>query len=717
MKTFKRYLLSYLLTLFLPVGILSIVISQIVLHYCVNQLLDSNAAALRQLDISISMQVTQFNAYAVQTTRRTEFSSRNLEKAGAFYDVQQTLLQWQITNTLMDNVYFFNTEEDVVYSYNMVNPGEKVYRYRLADAGFDQERVLQLLDGSADSPWLAAQKEGKSALIYAAYARKDTATQNGLLFNIDIEALQALMDSSAMYASSVTYLCDSAGNVLYSSDPSDAIIRGQIQHLISLSEDRGLATLNGKTVLYARLSAPEQGLIFLNTVPQEVAYAPLSRLWGMFFVGLLIIFALGGTMIALVMRVNYLPIRNLEKDVMATEVLSDPTDDAVLNVRKALRAIQQNNSVITQRSVALSKERLILRLLLGRYDTKEAFNTDGEALSLRLSGDAWRILIARGIGVGCEEEDFALRLVQAIRSLMDSEQMQLYLEVPENHMVIFIIAGDAVASTESVEDALRIQGLDVQADMSRRCDGTVQLANAWVQIMQPARNNDSTSSAAVSEFCEALRNALEFGEAERILFAMESLRNMLNAELDRTAAAQLCTDVLYLVRRWMEQREDKAGVQSIRTLAEAFIVSPLPPHDACNQLFSQIMELLAPRLVPQEQEENNLIQRIETYLSENYRDADFTVQRAADHFQLSISNLSHYFKNHVGVSVSEYVERLRMHAAQEMLAKTDYSVGQIASEIGYAQPATFMRAFKKVCGMSPTAYRNLTQEQRLHDNS
>ena len=112
-----------------------------------------------------------------------------------------------------------------------------------------------------------------------------------------------------------------------------------------------------------------------------------------------------------------------------------------------------------------------------------------------------------------------------------------------------------------------------------------------------------------------------------------------------------------------------------------------------------------------------MIQRIETYLSENYRDADFTVQRAADHFSLSISNLSHYFKNHVGVSVSEYVERLRMHAAQEMLAKTDYSVGQIASEIGYAQPATFMRAFKKVCGMSPTAYRNLTQEQRLHDNS
>lgn len=717
MKTFRRYLLSYLLTLFLPVGILSIVISQIVLHYCANQLLDNNAAVLRQLDTSVSMQVTQFNAYAIQTTQRTEFSRRKLEKAGGFYDAQRTLLQWQITNTLMDNVYFFNTEDDPVYAYNMVNSGEKVYRYRLAAAGFNKEKVMQLLDGNAESPWLAAQNDRRSALLYAAYARIDTATQNGLLFSIDTDALQALMDGAAVYVSAATYLCDSAGNIIYTADPLNDAIRSQVQYLISMPEDRGLATLEGKTVLYARLAAPEHGLIFLNTVPQQVAYAPLSRLWGMFFAGLLVIFALGGTMIALVMRVNYIPIRNREKDVMAADVLSDPTDDAVLNVRKALRAIQQNNSAITQRSVALSKERLILRLLLGRYDTKEAFNADGEALSLRLCGDAWRILITRGTGSSCEEEDFALRLVQAIRSLMDGEQMQLYLEVPENHMVIFIIAGDAVASTKYVETALHEQGLDVQADMSRCCDGTVQLANAWVQIMQPVRNNDAASTAAVSEFCEALRNALEFGEAERILFAMESLRNMLNAELDRTDAAQLCNDVLYLVRRWMEQHEDKAGVQSIRALAQAFIVSSLPPRDASNQLLDQVMELLAPRLTPQEQEENNLIQCIENYLSENYRDADFTVQRAADHFQLSISNLSHYFKNHVGVSVSEYVEQLRMHAAQEMLTSTDCSVGQIANEIGYAQPATFMRAFKKVCGMSPTAYRNMAQEQMLHGNS
>ena len=52
----------------------------------------------------------------------------------------------------------------------------------------------------------------------------------------------------------------------------------------------------------------------------------------------------------------------------------------------------------------------------------------------------------------------------------------------------------------------------------------------------------------------------------------------------------------------------------------------------------------------------------------------------------------------------------------EGVTQTDSSVSQIASEVGYAQPATFMRAFKKVSGMSPTAYRTMAREQAARGN-
>ena len=73
---------------------------------------------------------------------------------------------------------------------------------------------------------------------------------------------------------------------------------------------------------------------------------------------------------------------DLERDVIASDVLSKPTNDAVQNVRKAIQTMQQNNSLIVRHSAALAKERFILRLLLGGYASTEAFNADSEALSL-----------------------------------------------------------------------------------------------------------------------------------------------------------------------------------------------------------------------------------------------------------------------------------------------------------------------------------------------
>lgn len=710
MKTFRRYLTSYLLTLFLPIGILSIVISQIVLHYCANQLLDSNAAALRQLDITVSMQVTQFNAYALQTTQRSEFTSSKLERTGTFYDVQRTLLQWQMTNTLMNDVYFFNTGTNMVYAHNMVNPTEKVYQYRFKNAGFERDTVMQLLSGEARSPWLSAQSGGQHTLLYSAYARMNTQTQNVLLFSIDTNALHELMRSTALYDSTASYLCDSFGTILYASVPYDTGINEQVQQLISLPNDCGIAHLDNGNVLYTRLFAPQHGLIFLNMVPEKDAYAPLSRLWSMFFAGLMIIFALGGTVVAFVMRVNYLPIRNLEKDVIASEVLSDPTNDAVLNVRKALQTMQQNSSLIVRRSIALSKERLILRLLLGGYTSAEEFNAEGEGLSLRLMGECWRIMIIRGIGTGCEEENFALRLEQNVRERIGTGQMQLYLEIPEHHMIIFIMDGRFNSTAEEITQALQVQGMDVQVIISPCCHSTTKLSRAWAQIIQPIRDETSTTEMPAPVFYGALRNALQFGEVERIRFALETLRSSLSTNLNRATAMLLCNDLLYLVRWWMEGQEDDDGIQALRVLTQEVIESPDPPNEVCSRLLTQITQLLIPRVLPREQDESSLIQSIEAYLSQNYRDANFTVQQAADHFQLSISNLSHYFKNHVGVSVSEYVEQLRMQAAQELLTQTRYSVARIAAEVGYAQPATFMRAFKKVSGVSPTVYRNKTQD-------
>jgi AraC-like DNA-binding protein len=53
----------------------------------------------------------------------------------------------------------------------------------------------------------------------------------------------------------------------------------------------------------------------------------------------------------------------------------------------------------------------------------------------------------------------------------------------------------------------------------------------------------------------------------------------------------------------------------------------------------------------------------------------------------------------------QYLAKWRMQIASELLTGGSAKVATVAVEIGYASEAAFSRAFKKMVGMSPSAWR------------
>ncbi|MFC7624186.1 helix-turn-helix domain-containing protein [Microlunatus sp. GCM10028923] len=72
---------------------------------------------------------------------------------------------------------------------------------------------------------------------------------------------------------------------------------------------------------------------------------------------------------------------------------------------------------------------------------------------------------------------------------------------------------------------------------------------------------------------------------------------------------------------------------------------------------------------------------------------------------LSPSHFAALFRRATGSGVIEYVKRLRMARARELLATTTAGVREIAGEVGYDDPFYFSRQFRAVHGCSPTTYR------------
>ena len=90
-------------------------------------------------------------------------------------------------------------------------------------------------------------------------------------------------------------------------------------------------------------------------------------------------------------------------------------------------------------------------------------------------------------------------------------------------------------------------------------------------------------------------------------------------------------------------------------------------------------------------------------------DADFSrippLDELAEIAAMSRSHLCHRFREHFGSSISEYVIRKRMSAAQRMLFDLSLRPGEIAEAVGYRDIYQFSKQFKKSFGVSPTRYR------------
>jgi transcriptional regulator GlxA family with amidase domain len=96
---------------------------------------------------------------------------------------------------------------------------------------------------------------------------------------------------------------------------------------------------------------------------------------------------------------------------------------------------------------------------------------------------------------------------------------------------------------------------------------------------------------------------------------------------------------------------------------------------------------------------------IQVWLEENHRDTPGMEQVAA-RFGMSGRTLARRFKSATGDSPSEYLRRIRVEAAKELLLKPNLTVAEIAVQVGYQDIGAFYDVFIKQTGQRPGAFRN-----------
>ena len=96
------------------------------------------------------------------------------------------------------------------------------------------------------------------------------------------------------------------------------------------------------------------------------------------------------------------------------------------------------------------------------------------------------------------------------------------------------------------------------------------------------------------------------------------------------------------------------------------------------------------------------------YINEHYTE-DISIKRLAEIEHYNVNYYYQWFKERTGTTPIEYIKKLRMEKAKELLESTDYSVLQIAEQVGYQFNSSFSRAFREFVGVSPAQFKKNTR--------
>ncbi|TYP76667.1 response regulator [Paenibacillus methanolicus] len=103
--------------------------------------------------------------------------------------------------------------------------------------------------------------------------------------------------------------------------------------------------------------------------------------------------------------------------------------------------------------------------------------------------------------------------------------------------------------------------------------------------------------------------------------------------------------------------------------------------------------------------EPNTMQKVIAYLQTHYAD-DLNMAVVSNHFSLNYSYFSQAFQEYSGESFSNYVRRLRLDKAKQLLVYSDLKVYEISEQVGFENVKHFTRLFKDTEGITALEFRN-----------
>lgn len=219
---------------------------------------------------------------------------------------------------------------------------------------------------------------------------------------------------------------------------------------------------------------------------------------------------------------------------------------------------------------------------------------------------------------------------------------------------------------------------------------------------------DRINESQLNEQVETLFNFIEIGDSNKVKKSILALLDKLDKNnIEPAQYREICSNIVRKISALSREFKDIIENSGAEELDLIYFIEELDTLSELRDFVSNGFCKITEKINAVRSERSKRIIEIAKDYIQNHYNSDISLKAVAEHIYLNPTYFSELFKNETGENFIDYLIETRISIAKKLLAKPEIKVYEVSQMVGYDEPVSFNRVFKKVVGVSPSEYRSI----------
>lgn len=677
------------------------------------------------------------------------------------YDLTKLNGIWQTHNIfssdILKRIVYFPQSDSIYANGQIISVNNCFSLLYPTDNTLNSDQVFSLKDFNDDllmnklPNFISFNTESGMKLFYS-YPVSEYTSDN-ISFNIIVELnLEHLLFQSRKQSDAEFFFIMPNGNVIHNTLSSNEV--QSVTDTLDTNNNFETVKKNGEKYVIMKTSSTVSDWTYGTIMPLNEYRKTLPKTRELTYTCIMLCIVLGILLIYWLTNKTYLPLKSI------FEMFKHPNVDMLsadiyTNIKKSIESIQNKNADLVSRfdeQTDALKQTVLTNIIYGKTNDKLSYDAQLEMIDVKMDKNMFSIII-----VGAENNAKGIFSAYECDNLSDNEKQILSKVIISNichellseeficetlitdAFVTFILNYDSerdsfkqkieyifssASEIISAEFSFNILtavstskiSLDTVSSAYREavlCFEYLCHSDSEILFYEDILSRNSSSLLDFPQFHRDIENALSnknYKECRNII--KTTIYNIQQSKSITPEMARIfACDIL---RFMMNSSLVSASDQTKSLFVSAEYDRIMSENNTVSNVLLRTMNIIDSYLrdyieIDEEKAPGEIYEHVKEYIDNHYSDSELSAAQISEHFGISSAYLSTQFKLKYGIGILDYIRKVRIDKAKELLKSTDMKNEDISAYVGYINVRTFLRAFSKVEGITPKEFRKINK--------